>query len=145
MDKSHSDCTRAESSCDTKTWWLSPVDEVQWLNWLMTGSGIEECFKIIFPNFPVDKLLTGKSHYKTVRGHLLIDAAFVVYGMEGVLSNQELADVHDHIDNLKESKEGAYKETEIMKNISRLMEEKFESLKQSGKTQQLWVQYHEQV
>ena len=39
----------------------------------MTGSGIEECLKIIYASFQLDKLLNGKSHYKTIRAHFLIE------------------------------------------------------------------------
>ena len=112
---------------------------------LMTGSGIEECFKIIYPSFPVDKLLNGKSHYKTIRAYLLIDAALVVYLLDGLMTNDELENVYDYIQNRKETKDGAYVDETSMTRITNQLVEMFDQLKSSGHTQKLWVQLHEYV
>lgn len=112
---------------------------------LMTGSGIEECFKIIYPSFPVDKLLTGKSHYKTIRAYLLIDAALVVYLLDGLMTNDELENVYDYIQNRKETKDGVYVDVPFMTKMTNQLGEMFEQLKSSGHTQKLWAQLHDYV
>ena len=115
------------------------------MGYLMTGSGIEECFKVIFPNFPVDKLLSGKAHYKTLRAYLLIDAAFFIYIMDEVVSEDELAKVYDYIQDRKEDKDGAYVETQFITEITQQIKHRLEDLEKSGKTQKLWTQHHKLV
>lgn len=115
------------------------------MGYLMTGSGIEDCFKIIYPNFPVDKLLSGKSHYKTVRAHLLIDAALFVYMMDGTISSDELEKSYGYILDRKEDKDGAYVDTQFMTEIVARVNDRLGGIEKRGKTQKLWLQYHDHV
>ena len=73
----------------------------------MIGSGNKEWLEDVFPGFPVDKLLSGKSHDNSLQAHFLIDAALCKYLMEDVLSNDELEQVLDEIEKTKEGRHGA--------------------------------------
>ena len=104
----------------------------------MTGSGIGECFEVVFPGFPVDKLLSGK----TLHAHFLIDAALCSYLIEDILSYEELEQLYDEIERMKEGSYGAsYAESTFLCSIAQRVEEKLAATKLLGRTQCLWVEY----
>ena len=113
---------------------------------LTTGSVIEECFEVVFPGFPVDKLLSGKSHQKTLHAHFLIDAALCSYLIEDILSYEELEQLYDEIERMKEGSYGAsYAESTFLCSIAQRVEEKLAATKLLGRTQCLWVEYHNHI
>ena len=115
------------------------------IGYLMTGSGIEECLEIVFPGFPVEKLLSGKSHEKTLQAHFLIDAALCTYLMEDVLSNDELEQVLDEIERTKEGKYGTSCISTFMSGMAQKLQDKLDSTERLGRTQSLWIRYHEHI
>lgn len=116
------------------------------IGYLMTGSGIEECMQIVFPGFPVDKLLSGKSHQKTLHALFLIDAALCSYLLEDLLSNEELEQMNDEIDRMKEGRYGAtYSDSTFLCSVAKRVEERLAATKLLGRTQRLWVEFHENV
>ena len=89
------------------------------IGYLMIGSGNKEWLEGVFPGFPVDKLLSGKSHDNTLQTHFLIDAALCKYLMEDVLSNDELKQVLDEIEKTKEGRYGCSKRPMTFETFSK--------------------------
>ena len=45
------------------------------IGYLMSGSGLQEVFEVVYAGNTVSHMLTGKAISRAVRGHMLVDAA----------------------------------------------------------------------
>ena len=62
----------------------------------------------------MENIVTGKSHYKTLRPHLLIVAALCVPILEKEYPIEELAFVHDFVEISEEDKLGSNAESTLI-------------------------------
>ena len=90
-------------------------------------------------------MLQGTAYYKALRFHLLVDSAIVIHLLNDVLSDNELECMQIYLNNIRKEKPGSEDRNEIIDKFERLLEEKFDTLKKSGRTAALWVLYHEMV
>ena len=115
---------------------------------IMSGSGIEDLIKIVFPSIgdsTVSHIMSGGAYYKALRCLFLIDAALVTHLMKGSLSDDELKVVRTSIKSTIDVRSGSGQMTGEVLKFKDILEQKLIDLTTMGRTPRLWIQFHKYV
>ena len=116
--------------------------------YIMEGSGIEDLIKSIYPGSGdpfVNGVLSGGAYYEALRCHFLIDAAIVNHIMKGKLSEDDLRAVEDFLLKTLEKEDGCKHPVSQVMEFQLTLESVVKNLKSNGRTNSLWLQYHQHV
>ena len=93
------------------------------IGYLMKGSGLEDCIKLLYP----DQIVFGNAYYKALRAHFMINASLCTYLLHEKLTIEEIMLVEDLIENCKDEKSlGCYAPSDVMHHqmLSKKLERK---------------------
>ena len=114
------------------------------IGYLMRGSGLEDCIRLIHNEEP-DNIMSGAAYYKALRAHFIIDAALCSYLIQDCITDDELSLVQDYILNVQEDHLGCTASMPYIAEIGKRIETVLSSTASAGKTQKLWIHYHNHV
>ncbi|XP_043269016.1 uncharacterized protein Nepl16 isoform X1 [Venturia canescens] len=109
---------------------------------IMTGSGLKQAFCTIFAELSAEKALTGHAFSRSVRGHLLVQAALADTIYQKIeLTDSERKHLNDSLERVGEENFQIFLTDSMMTNILQKFVAVLENLERQGPTNKLWVQY----
>ena len=115
---------------------------------IMSGSGIEDLIKIVFPligDTTVTHIISGGAYYKALRCLFLIDAAVVAHIMKDSLADEELKEVGTSIKSKLSDRSGCEEMSDGVVKFKEVLGQKLVDLQTMGRTPSLWIQFHKYV
>lgn len=114
---------------------------------IMSGSGIEELFKLIYAENCVEKILAGHAYARAVRAHILSHSALTTIVLDSLELDEKERDELDYY------AEDVFNRPAIMtaannngvKSIYDKFAKELVAIESRGPTAKLWVQYHRMV
>ena len=114
------------------------------IEFIMKDSGLEDCFGEIYKS-GIPNIICGNDYYKCLRAHFLIDAALTTFILESVITLDDVLYIENYINNITEGFLGCDRVTEVLKTISKKIDDTFTRLSRSGRTPKLWAGYHKMI
>ena len=109
---------------------------------IMVESGLKEAFSTIYAELSADKALTGHAFSRSVRGHLLVQAALATIILEKIeFTEEEKTFLDDNLQKVGTENFENYLMTFLMKSVQIKFSSVITNLENNGPTSQLWLQY----
>lgn len=116
------------------------------MNNIMAGSGLKEAFCTIYAELSAEKALSGHAFSRSVRGHLLVQAALASFIFEKVeLSEDETSYLNNGLTTVGKENFHNYLANEKVTNVKEKFLNAIEKIEKNGPTSQLWVLYFKLV
>ncbi|KYM96907.1 hypothetical protein ALC62_12417 [Cyphomyrmex costatus] len=116
------------------------------VGFLMSGSGIEELFQLIYAENCVAKILAGHAYSRAVRAHILTHLALSKIILDSIdFTDAELDVLDDLCKVIERSSVLTATNVEEIQEIMRKFNNELKTLKSRSPTARLWVQYYEMI
>lgn len=119
------------------------------VGYIMSGSGIEELWQIVYGKATVPHMMAGKAYARAVRAHILTAAALFSLIHDDIVSkSEESLDVLSEI--VRQFFANVITENDVfectaLERYLNIFEKAKEELERSGRTAKLWLQYFDQI
>ncbi|CAD6231375.1 GSCOCG00012225001-RA-CDS, partial [Cotesia congregata] len=116
------------------------------IGYIMSGSGLEEIFKLIYAENCVQHIMSGHAYGRAVRAHLLVHLSITKIVMDLIEFTEEERDfLDDNSTDIDRTRIFEAIHNPVFQQITTKFEEALNMLESKGPTAKLWVQYYRLV
>ena len=108
------------------------------VGYIMAECAIEDLMRLVYPG-DVTHIMDGKSYYKALRAHFLIDSALCCYLFKKVITEEDLVDMACYIAKCSNDKLGINHNNQVVQDVSERIKTKFERLSSDSRISALWA------